>query len=75
MKACFRSTNILLPKKDTNMYQWSVVACDQYTSQQDYWENVQDIVKDAPSTYNLIFPEVYLGKDEQRISNVHQAMK
>ena len=75
MKACFRSTNILLPKKNTNMYQWSVVACDQYTSQQDYWENVQGIVKDAPSTYNLIFPEVYLGKDEQRISNVHQAMK
>ena len=75
MKACFRSTNILLPKKDTQMYQWAVVACDQYTSQQDYWEKVQDIVANAPSTYNLIFPEVYLGKDEQRISNVHHAMK
>lgn len=75
MKACFKSTNILLPKKDTNMYQWSVVACDQYTSQLDYWKEVENIVEDAPSTLNLIFPEVYLGKDENRIQNVHDNMK
>ncbi len=75
MKACFKSTNILLPKKGTNMYQWSVVACDQYTSQLDYWKEVENIVEDASSTLNLIFPEVYLGKDENRIQNVHNTMK
>jgi len=75
MKACFKSTNILLPKKNTNMYQWSVVACDQYTSQEDYWKEVENIVKDEPSTLNLIFPEVYLGKDDHRIDDVHQKMK
>lgn len=75
MKPCFKSTQILLPKKDTNMYQWAVVACDQYTSQENYWKEVENIVEDKPSTLNLIFPEVYLGKDDNRIQIVHQAMK
>lgn len=75
MKACFKSTNILLPQKNTNMYQWSVVACDQYTSQEDYWKEVENIVKDKPSTLNLIFPEVYLGKDDSRVDDVHKKMK
>lgn len=75
MNACFKSTQILLPKKETNMYQWSVVACDQYTSQEDYWKEVENIVGEAPSTLNLIFPEVYLGKDNERIEHVHKTMK
>ena len=75
MKACFQSTNILLPKKETHMNAWAVVACDQYTSQEDYWKNVEKIIKDLPSTYHLIFPEVYLEKDDNRISHIHQKME
>lgn len=59
---------ILLPKKGTDMKKWSVVACDQYTSQPEYWEDAKKIIGDAPSSLELIFPEVYLdGDDEQEI--------
>ncbi|WMJ22534.1 DUF1015 domain-containing protein [Paludicola sp. MB14-C6] len=50
---------ILLPKTN-NMTAWSVVACDQYTSEPSYWNQVKQYVKDAPSTYHTVFPEVYL---------------
>ncbi len=51
---------ILFPKDGTEMTKWAVVACDQYTSQPEYWGKAGDIVEDAPSTLNLILPEVYL---------------
>jgi hypothetical protein len=57
--------DLLLPKNGINMTQWSVIACDQYTSQPEYWENVKKIVGDSPSTLNLILPEVFLGKPEE----------
>jgi len=53
---------ILLPKKGTDMSKWAVIACDQYLTQKEYWENVKDYVGDAPSTLNLIFPEAYLDE-------------
>ena len=56
----FTSANILLPKKDYE--KWSVIACDQFTSRPDYWEEAKNITSGFPSTLNLIFPEVYLGK-------------
>ena len=43
-----------------DLTKWAVIACDQFTSQPEYWEKVEEIVGDAPSTLNLIFPEVYL---------------
>eukprot|EP00440_Ansanella_granifera_P021881 gb/GFBE01023755.1/.p1 GENE.gb/GFBE01023755.1/~~gb/GFBE01023755.1/.p1 ORF type:complete len:822 (+),score=178.33 gb/GFBE01023755.1/:1-2466(+) len=52
---------ILLPRKGTDLTKWCVVACDQYTSQPQYWKSVKELVKDEPSTLHLIFPEVYLG--------------
>ena len=52
----FEKTDILLPKiKDYR--KWAVVACDQFTSQPEYWENVQKYIGDEVSTYNLILPE------------------
>ena len=56
----FNKTNILLPK-DTDMTRWSVVACDQYTSEKEYWDRVTEFTKNYPSTLNLIFPEAYLS--------------
>jgi len=52
---------VLLPRQGLDLTKWCVIACDQYTSQPQYWKDVKDLVKDAPSTLNLIFPEVYLG--------------
>ncbi len=59
-------TDILLPRPGINMTQWSVIACDQFTSQPDYWENVRKLVGSSPSTLNLILPEVFLGKTEEQ---------
>ncbi|MCD7948823.1 MAG: DUF1015 domain-containing protein [Erysipelotrichaceae bacterium] len=74
MNSCFRSADILLPNKDIDKHKWAVVACDQYTSQEDYWHNVENIVRDEPSTLNIIYPEVYLGKDDNRIQNIQDKM-
>eukprot|EP00438_Fugacium_kawagutii_P017782 Skav205865 [mRNA] locus=scaffold766:160519:163899:+ [translate_table: standard] len=60
---------VVLPRKGLDLTKWCVIACDQYTSQPQYWESVKNFVKDEPSTLNLIFPEVYLGdaKTNQKI--------
>ena len=52
----FRPADILLPK-DCEYSKWSVVACDQYTSQPEYWQRVEEYVGRAPSTLRLILPE------------------
>ena len=72
----FHNADILLPKKCTDMNKWSVIACDQYTSEPQYWEDVNKTVGDAPSTLNLILPELYLEQDgvAERIDNIHSAM-
>ncbi len=59
----FRSADILLPKCE-DMSKWSVVACDQYTSQPEYWEKVNEYVGGAPSSLRLVLPEVYLGRED-----------
>lgn len=55
---------------------FAVVSCDQFTSQRDYWERLDEFVGDAPSALRLIFPEVYLedGDYEDRIKNINAAM-
>ncbi len=59
MDKLFVPGDILLPKM-TDMGLWSVIACDQYTSQPEYWDSVDSKVGDAPSTLRLILPEAYL---------------
>ena len=68
---------ILLPKDGSDMTKWAVVACDQYTSQPEYWKNAMDLVGDTPSTLNLILPEVYLEtpREEELVSEVNRNMK
>ena len=55
-KLGFYPADILLPK-EADMEKWAVVACDQFTSQPEYWEAVEKTVGDAPSTLRLILPE------------------
>lgn len=59
MDKLFIPGDILLPK-DADMSLWSVIACDQYTSQPEYWEDVENRVGSAPSTLRLMLPEAYL---------------
>lgn len=76
-KTAFKSADILLPKQGIDMEKWAVIACDQFTSELEYWEETKKIVGDAPSTLNLILPEVYLeDKDvEQRLKTIKNSMK
>ena len=71
----FLPADILLPNRK-DLSRWSVVACDQYTSEPDYWKKVSQTVGDAPSTYHMIFPEIYLEQDgfDQRIEAIDQTM-
>ncbi len=71
-----RVPEILLPDQQIDLTKWSVVACDQYTSQPEYWEKAAELVGDHPSTLHLIYPEVYLGKEDgaQRILKIQQNM-
>lgn len=72
----FNRANILLPKKNINMTKWAVVACDQYTSQLDYWERAYNTVGKDCSTLKMIVPEVYLESDnvDDIIKNVNSSM-
>jgi hypothetical protein len=67
---------ILLPRPGTDLRKWAVVACDQFTQDSGYWEAVKAEVGGAPSTLNLIFPELYLEKDrEARIRDIRRSME
>lgn len=67
--------NILLPK-NVDMSKWAVIACDQFTSQVDYWKSLDSYIGTEKSTKNLIFPEVYLSKDNsKRIDKINNTMK
>ena len=71
----FLPSNILIPQVDS-MEQWAVIACDQFSSQPEYWEKVKTEVKNAPSALNLILPEVYLGtkKEAVHIAKIRKTM-
>jgi hypothetical protein len=69
--------DILLPKSSVDPHKWAVIACDQFTSEPEYWHEVEEIVGDAPSTLHLILPEVYLETDEgnRRLDSTQENMK
>lgn len=70
----FKKADILIPE-NVDFSKWSVVACDQYTSEPEYWEDVKNISKDSPSTLNIVFPEVYLSEGEERIEEINKTME
>lgn len=76
----FKRADILLPKFSNDsekMKKWSVVACDQYTSEPDYWNAVSECVGDAPSTFRITVPEIYLNDADidERIKRTNAAME
>ena len=71
-KLGFYPADILLPK-DQDMTKWAVVACDQFTSEPEYWQAVEEKVGKAPSTLRLILPEANLkGPQRGRVHLRHQ---
>jgi len=72
--AIFNKADIMLPK-NSDLTKWSVVACDQYTSQPEYWEKAQELVGDSPSTLNLVYPEAFLSQGDGRIAKINDTMK
>jgi len=51
---------ILIPEKNVDQSKWPVIACDQFTSEPEYWSRVEDITAGVPSTAHMVLPEVYL---------------
>lgn len=76
MNNAFRPADILVPKKSVNMNKWSVIACDQYTSEPEYWTQTNKIVDQNYSSLNLILPEIYLEDEnvKEKIENIHKNM-
>ncbi len=73
--SCFLPADILLPDFEVaDGSLWSVVACDQYTSQPEYWETAHALVGDQPSTLRTVLPEVYLAEADTRIPAIREAM-
>ncbi|MBQ8392100.1 MAG: DUF1015 domain-containing protein [Clostridia bacterium] len=72
--AIFNKADIMLPR-EADLTKWSVVACDQYTSQPEYWEKAQELVGDSPSTLNLVYPEAFLSQGDGRIAEINKTMK
>lgn len=71
---CFSPADILLPQSDFE--KWAVIACDQYTSEPEYWQNAKKVVGNASSALNLILPEVYLSEDNSAaVNKINAEMK
>ena len=76
-KCALRTPDILVPNKSVDLTAWSVIACDQYTQDTDYWSKAAAVAKDCYSTLHMILPEVYLNtfSDEQRKQEIIKIQK
>ncbi len=76
MKSCFYPANILLPELSRICGEkWATIACDQFTSEPEYWEAADRFVGDAPSALRVVLPEVYLSQSEARIPKINETME
>ncbi len=75
--SCFMPAHILLPDASVLLGQWGCIACDQFTSDRDYWAKAEQAAAGGPSALRLILPEVYLGESDQqaRVDQIHKAME
>lgn len=69
MKSVLQTTKFLLPREGEDLSAWAVVACDQFTSEAEYWEKLAEYVGDKPSALKITLPEIYLSEEgaERRI--------
>ncbi len=75
MKTGIIAPNIMLPK-DADMRYFATIACDQFTSEPDYWNELEKFVGGNPSTLNMVLPEIYLdGTEDKRIEKINENIK
>lgn len=67
----------LIPDPEIDLQKWTTIACDQFTDDLSYWDRVKEYVGDAPSTLNMVYPEVYLktDSDEEKAAKIKSACK
>ena len=72
-----QAPKILLPKPGIDLAKWAVIACDQFTSEPEYWQQVAETVGDAPSTYHITLPEIYLDtpEEDRRVQQIRAHMQ
>lgn len=70
-----RPADFLLPADHVESTSWACVACDQYTSQPEYWREAAAVAGDAPSCVKLVLPECYLPETAQRVPGIHREMQ
>ena len=67
-----KAEKILLPDTD-DMPRWACIACDQFTSEKDYWEQLREYVKGKPTALDLVLPEIYLDENvDERIKGINK---
>ena len=72
----FQRTDILLPVPGIDLEKWSVIACDQHSSEPEYWDKLDSWIGEAPSTLRLMLPEAYLGRDTaEETFRIHETMR
>ena len=73
----FRIPRVLLPAENVNLAKWACIACDQFTSQPDYWRAVERFVGNVPSTLHITLPEIYLEDErvEEHIADMKETMR
>ena len=71
-----RIPKILVPNKKVDLQKWATIACDQFCARPKYWEELENLVKNSPSTLKLTCPEIYLNKGDldERIEGVQKEM-
>ena len=71
-----KKEHIFLPNKTLDYSKWAVIACDQFTSDKSYWEDVSNYVSDSPTSLSLVFPEIFLQKDNsEKIKEINKVMQ
>ena len=71
-----RIPKILIPNKKVDLEKWATIACDQFCARPKYWEELEKVVGENPSTLRLTCPEIYLNKGDldERIDGVQKEM-
>ena len=65
--SCIVKQRLCLPKRGLDLSKWSVIACDQFSADKEYWEKVKNYVSGSPTTLDLILPEAYLSNDNSSL--------
>lgn len=74
MTNALKTAAFLLPRPDIDLAKWSVIACDQFTAQPEYWRAVEAVVGDAPSSLRVTLPEAWLDESAARIPTIRATM-